>query len=59
VYRTPKQREDGKAICSRCGGLQGLRKDGRIKQHRVAQSAVVPMIRPGFASAGQPRGRRT
>lgn len=58
-YRTPKQRDDGIAVCSRCGGLYHLRADGRIRAHRVKPSAIVPMIRGVRYTSGVIRAERT
>lgn len=54
----PQPQHDGRAVCSRCGGLFKLRADGRIRAHRVPESSIVPMIRRGLDPAGRLRGRR-
>lgn len=48
----------GKAICSRCGGLYGVRADGRIRAHRVNPSAIVPAIRGVRYTSGVIRAER-
>ena len=34
----------GQVTCPRCGGLYGMRADGRVRAHRVSPSQVIPMI---------------